>query len=1060
MKTEFNDNNLNNSKGYNFISRPANNDSFISKDQNNLKSNFRLSESNIEVNEDFNNKDLRCINCYLIPFISLNSTTHSVNLNCNFGHSQNLTLEEYLQKGYENNFINKFCTKCKIQVLKNDKNFLYCKECSEILCEGCIEKHDNIYADSHHMINIDKFDTTCILHNETYDCFCLDCKKNICQFCSTGFHKEHKLIDLDDIHFKRKEIKKIKENFTKEKEIYDNISNIFIELINKLKDEMDKTLKKIKNEIKFKESIINTYETKVDNYNAIINMKNLVFNIKPFVIDNNITIFENIINLMNFLNMNTEKINKNENSSKKKIKIKKKKENKPNEIIDNNTDNSRNAIKPFRKSNTVYRKSFISKKINYTSNVNKNNNKDNNNKIQIQNNLSVINKNFINSNTNSNNNLQSYFSENPIKNINANSDNNNIHINNNMNKEDQNKMKMITNKTTNNSTNNLNYVIPRPQKSKISLKSNRNIQFRSNEELDKKNKNELNKFTKNNSQSQRTRNTQKDDPFSIIKQFNKQLSDNKEKEKLKNILNNYKHKENKNNDKNDFLLGDMKNVNIKVKSRKLKDEDDEGNLNEEEEEAEYEENDEEEENEEEEEEYEEYEDDEDFSNYKEKNKKYKEEERLPKQNKLKVKSDKKMINLEMSNGKKDRDDDEIIKEKINVDNEENDNSFRHKKIYPKSNFPTQNVNISELFSNKKKVENYKTNSNIKEKEKGISNKKLKNDSNKKKNKLIRDLNVNEFRPKSSNLKIKESNNTVCCILEVKDNIFAIGFLLGEIDVYNVNYLNCLFTILEHKSRISNMFLLKDKTMLTSSYDYTMKKIKVNNTSYIVEFTFNSSKNFIYKGIELVNNDIISISFKGNINIFKRQKSNYYVSYKEHEIANEEIYNVIELVPNKEIAFSTDECLRFFSIDTYQNIGNVHLLEFAKGNNMIHINKSILAILLKHDIGLVNILHRQCIFKCSLGNLGKPECICYLKDNTLLVAMSNNKYEKIQFLFKQYSIKMNKLKLTSEKMEEITKKKKDDHCRITSLIELKNRVIVYGTAGFEEYKLVGNISIID
>ena len=75
-------------------------------------------------------------------------------------------------------------------------------------------------------------------------------------------------------------------------------------------------------------------------------------------------------------------------------------------------------------------------------------------------------------------------------------------------------------------------------------------------------------------------------------------------------------------------------------------------------------------------------------------------------------------------------------------------------------------------------------------------------------------------------------------------------------------------------------------------------------------------------------------------------------------------------------------------------------------------------------------------------------------------MSNNKYEKIQFLFKQYSIKMNKLKLTSEKMEEITKKKKDDHCRITSLIELKNRVIVYGTAGFEEYKLVGNISIID
>ena len=275
-----------------------------------------------------------------------------------------------------------------------------------------------------------------------------------------------------------------------------------------------------------------------------------------------------------------------------------------------------------------------------------------------------------------------------------------------------------------------------------------------------------------------------------------------------------------------------------------------------------------------------------------------------------------------------------------------------------------------------------------------------------------------FKPDSSNLKIKESNNTVCCILEIKEKSFAIGFLLGEIDVYDVNYLNCLFTIFEHKSRVSNMFLLQDKSILTSSFDYTMKKIKINsNNSYVVEFVFYASRNYIYKGIELINSDIISISFKGNINIFKKQKPNHYTNYKEHEIANEEIYNVIELIPNKELAFSTDECLRFFSIDTYQNIGNVHLLEFAKGNNMVHFNKKLLAVLLKHEIGLVNIEERQCVAKCSLGNLGKPECICYLKDNSILVGISNNKYENIQFSFKQYFVKMNKLKLISERIED-------------------------------------------
>ena len=1066
---DFNEKLLNNSKVNNFINRQINinNNSFFSKESNKVSHNIRLSESMNEGNEDQKNKDLRCINCYLIPFLSLNTATHSININCNFGHSKNLSIEEYLQKGYDNNFSNLNCNKCKIQILKNEKNFVYCKECSELLCQDCIQKHNSIYADNHHMINLDKFDTTCILHNETYDCFCLDCKKNICQFCSNEFHKEHKLIDLDDIHFKRKEIKKIKENCGLEKTFYFNISNIFMDLINKLKDEFDKTLKNIKNEIKFKESIINTYETKVDNYNAIINMKNLLFNTKPFSIDNNLTALENINNLMKYLIIKEEKVNSSKNEPTKKLvsknKLKKKKNSKNKDISEPN-DESKNPTKPYRKSNTVYRKSFISKKITYTaSNVNKNSFKNNTvntiSKLPTYNNLNIVNKNFTGDksfNNSSNNNIRAFYSEIPPK-TNENNHSNVISFIKSNKEEDNSRHYNIKNiNSTNNSSNNLNYVIPHPQTIKVSFKSNRNAQLRKNE--DKFLKNNI----KNNSQSQNKQMIKRDDPFSLIKQFNNQLFDSSEKEKIKNPKNENKYSSkakkpklvNKKNNKN------LNNVNIKVKNKNLKDEDDGKYSSEEAEEED--ENDEGSENEE---EYEENENNGVF-NKKNKNKKLIKKEKSPKYKSEQTKSDKKLINLDISNGKNEHenniDDDNIRKsnEKMNnnnenrmENNEEIDNSFRHRKIYPKSNLFIKNANnISELFENKKNLENMKSNNN--------SNKKAKEDS-KKKFKLIRDKNVSVFKPESNNLKIKESNNTVCCILEVKENTFAIGFLLGEIDIYDVNYLNCLFTIIEHKARISNMFLLQDKSILTSSFDYTMKKIKINsNNSHVVEFVFYASRNYIYKGIELINSDIISISFKGNINIFKKQKTNYYTNYKEHEIANEEIYNVIELTPNKELAFSTDECLRFFSIDTYQNIGNVHLLEFAKGNNMIHVNKKILAVLLKHEIGLVNIEERQCISKYSLGSLGKPECICLLKDNTILVGISNNKYENIQFLFKQYFVKSNKLKLISEKMEEFHKKKKDDYCRITSLVELKNRIVVYGTAGFEEYKLVGNISIID
>ena len=115
-------------KRNNSTNRFINNNNFSSRDSIKLNSKMRLSDPNVELNlEEKKPKDLRCINCYLIPFLTLNSSSHSINLDCNFGHSTTIGVEEYLKKGYDNNFNNLSCYKCKIKILRNEKTLFIVK---------------------------------------------------------------------------------------------------------------------------------------------------------------------------------------------------------------------------------------------------------------------------------------------------------------------------------------------------------------------------------------------------------------------------------------------------------------------------------------------------------------------------------------------------------------------------------------------------------------------------------------------------------------------------------------------------------------------------------------------------------------------------------------------------------------------------------------------------------------------------------------------------------------------------------------------------------------------
>ena len=619
MKNSLEENVINNSKVNNSINKAVNNNNiFMSKDLNKQSLSNILSESNMELNlDEYKNKDFRCLTCYLIPFLTLNAPTNLIDINCNFGHTNKINLEEYLQSGYNNNFNNLSCSKCKAQFVKNEKIFMYCKECSEIVCDNCIIKHNNIFED-HHMINSEKYDTTCILHNETYDYFCLDCKKNICQYCSDDFHSEHNLVDLDDVIFKRKEIKNIKEKFMKERENYLNIPNIFNELVIKLKQDLDKIMINIKNQIKFKQSIINTYENKVDNYNAIINMKNLLFNINPFVIDKNITTIDNMINLMKYANMSDIHINNIKNNNLKKnvrSKIKNKKDKDKNIKNSNNNINikNNNEVKKVKietndnaqKNNIIEGGDNQEKKIEENNNINihkkfntfnkknvtftqKKNENNSNNSKQIK----EFNENSINNNKSMQIiNKEIYEDKNVIdKSANkyklpdiferykrikrANLDNN---INNKKEEDiNKNNEEKIVRKLISRSTKNLGYVKTEPKELRS---SNHNLQLKQKMQNDT----DENKENKNSPQTQKIRNVNdKDkDPFTLIKKFNNnEISDNKEYEK-RNLshIKKEKQKENQKNQKEDQkekeikIKNEIKNINIRQNNKQLREKD-------------------------------------------------------------------------------------------------------------------------------------------------------------------------------------------------------------------------------------------------------------------------------------------------------------------------------------------------------------------------------------------------------------------------------------------------------------------------------------------------------
>ena len=71
-----------------------------SKIKNKVKTENQSTSTDQIPNEEAKNYYLRCLNCCLIPFMTLNPETHKVDIECNAGHKFSMEVSEYLKKGF------------------------------------------------------------------------------------------------------------------------------------------------------------------------------------------------------------------------------------------------------------------------------------------------------------------------------------------------------------------------------------------------------------------------------------------------------------------------------------------------------------------------------------------------------------------------------------------------------------------------------------------------------------------------------------------------------------------------------------------------------------------------------------------------------------------------------------------------------------------------------------------------------------------------------------------------------------------------------------------------
>ena len=1005
----------------------------------------------------------RCRKCSLIPLINLNSDTEppKFEISCQNGHSEEISLSEYVNNSLNNNFYN-YCSFCR---KNNDgkKRFKYCIECQSVLCKKCLSNHEN----THNIISVKKMDFTCAYHKNEFTKYCKVCKKNLCNQCI--HEKKHEILSFELIKPTILDLERIKDNLEIENKVIDNISLIFNKTIENLKIKFNNIITEKKQLTEFKQNIIFAYENIYSNYEVIENIKNLKFSnhrnkFTPIKSKNELDILSEIFNYLRrkesldnprkyfskknsisgkpFINkIDLSELNEKNKSMKKnqiKIKFRENKDNQEIKYLYKRKSSNKNLESKIEINNKICPTTFSEL-----------NNDSSNNKFseQTEKQTDIISNEMQNDeNINSNNSIN-------IKDfqISENTPNDNYY-----NKEEIQPQNILQNTFDSSKKLFQKELLPKMiyRKVKNRFKKDHKIPIisttMSRKELlsDLSGRNSL--HTKTFSLIDQPSNLNNNAIFSPVHFIKYNISKMGEK-RLSNV---------ENNNNTEVLYP---NTNINQYDEKLLKFNTSADLN--------------------------------TSNYK---KKASSKKKL----KLKIKIENKEPNLNYKENKEKiffrLDKPTTLHNKTKSFTR--DRSF---KINPqkntfdeviinfnkKNNLATDVTNLSEypelntsnsvelgtpqndIILNKPKIIQSIKRLKITTNEDAIMGKNISNNS-------INNLKLNSARLgiETNNKTILETNekiffdlksiekinsmkfsNSIICLVEIIISVFAVGDNMGEIKLFNLKSFNKLQCIKEHKNSINSLFLLHDKSILSSSSDKTMKKIsfKLNYKKYNVDFIFNGYKNIINKGIELkYKYKILSISMDDKIFLWEEAKNN---SYKNSLKLNcgDKVKDIIEFTDENFITLSNTEIKIWFS-------NNLTVKKSIKINNnkespcsLCKINDIIVLGAFSQSIHIIHANEGKIIntIKIEGRNLN---CIIKLNDNTILIAEGSEKNDYCLCFIRQYLYEKGDLKYLSYKKGKFYKTNDDNKKKVRVLYQFSNGILAEVINGSYKNKDCGDI----
>ena len=264
------------------------------------------------INDDKNlknkSKEIICPKCYENCKIQIKD--YKIKLfDCKNDHElNNLSFEEFNNSQFINESIIT-CNNCN-NINKNktyNKQFFKCITCNNNLCPLC----KSIHNDTHKVLDYDKKNYICNIHNDSYISYCNKCKINLCMQCEIK-HECHEIIYFKKILPNEEEIKKNINEFRKSiNELKNNINQI-INILNTVIENLE-----IYFTINY--DMIKNYKIENRNYNILYNINEIKNNciskeIKKIINENSvINRFKNIFDIYNIMNNNKDINNGNIN---------------------------------------------------------------------------------------------------------------------------------------------------------------------------------------------------------------------------------------------------------------------------------------------------------------------------------------------------------------------------------------------------------------------------------------------------------------------------------------------------------------------------------------------------------------------------------------------------------------------------------------------------------------------------------------------------------------------------------------------------------------------------